>query len=92
MFSHCISNSLPASCNCCRIGFLKEFFEKVNFEKSQQTQKRYEKLPSIQKILCSCIMAGFGETFVDKNVFLNIHSWRCSFSYLQPFWWLILNA
>ena len=33
------------------IVFLKEFFEKVDFEKSQQTTKKNsEKLPSIQKI------------------------------------------
>ena len=30
--------------------FLKEFFEKVNFEKSQQTTKIHEKLPSMQRV------------------------------------------
>ena len=31
--------------------FLKEFFEKVNFEKGQQTTKQImEKLPSMQKV------------------------------------------
>ena len=29
------------------IVFLKEFFEKVNLEKSQQTQRKHEKLPSM---------------------------------------------
>ena len=28
--------------------FLKEFFQKVNFEKNQQTTKKHEKLPSRQ--------------------------------------------
>ena len=28
--------------------FLKEFFQKVNFEKNQQMSKKHEKLPSIQ--------------------------------------------
>ena len=28
--------------------FLKEFFQKVNFEKNQQTTKKHEKLPSMQ--------------------------------------------
>ena len=28
--------------------FLKEFFQKVNFEKNQQTTKKREKLPSMQ--------------------------------------------
>ena len=32
------------------IVFLKEFFEKVNFEKSQQRQQKHEKLPSIQRV------------------------------------------
>ena len=27
---------------------LKEFFQKVNFEKNQQTTKKHEKLPSMQ--------------------------------------------
>ena len=31
--------------------FLKEFFEKVNFEKNQQTTKKNEKLPSMQCFL-----------------------------------------
>ena len=30
--------------------FLKEFFEKVNFEKSQQRQQKHEKLPSMQVV------------------------------------------
>ena len=28
--------------------FLKEFFQKVNFEKNQQTTNKHEKLPSMQ--------------------------------------------
>ena len=28
--------------------FLKEFFQKVNYEKNQQTTKKHEKLPSMQ--------------------------------------------
>ena len=30
--------------------FLKEFFEKVDFEKNQQTTKKHEKLPSMQRV------------------------------------------
>ena len=30
--------------------FLKEFFEKVDFEKHQQTTKKHEKLPSGQRV------------------------------------------
>ena len=30
--------------------FLKEFFEKVDFEKNQQTTKKHEKLPSRQRV------------------------------------------
>ena len=32
------------------IAFMKEFFEKVNFEKSQQTTTKHEKLPSMQRV------------------------------------------
>ena len=30
--------------------FLKEFFEKVDFEKNQQTTNKYEKFPSRQRV------------------------------------------
>ena len=30
--------------------FLKDFFEKVDFEKCQQTTKKHAKLPSIQRV------------------------------------------
>ena len=30
--------------------FLKEFFEKVDFEKNQQTTKKHEKLPRRQRV------------------------------------------
>ena len=30
--------------------FLKEFFEKIDFEKNQQTTKKHEKLPSMQRV------------------------------------------
>ena len=30
--------------------FLKEFFEKVDFEKNQRTTKKYVKLPSMQRV------------------------------------------
>ena len=30
--------------------FLKEFFEKVDFEKNQQTKKKHAKLPSRQRV------------------------------------------
>ena len=30
--------------------FLKEIFEKVDFEKNQQTTKRHAKLPSLQRV------------------------------------------
>ena len=32
------------------IAFLKEFFEKVDFEKNQQTTKKHAKLPSRQSV------------------------------------------
>ena len=30
--------------------FMKEFFEKADFEKNQQTTKKHEKFPSMQKV------------------------------------------
>ena len=35
------------------IVFLKEFFEKVNFEKVSRQQQKHEKLPSMQKVKVS---------------------------------------
>ena len=31
--------------------FLKEFFEKVNFEKSQQTTTKHDKISSMQRLI-----------------------------------------
>ena len=31
--------------------FLKEFFEKVNFERSQQMTKKHAKLPGVQRVI-----------------------------------------
>ena len=40
--------------------FLKEFFQKFNFEKNQQTTKKHEKLPSRQ-----CVnMSSYAITFI----------------------------
>ena len=49
--------------------FLKFFFEKVNFEKSQQRQQKHEKLPSMQVVN---LLAGhqqiFKLNFTKKNL------------------------
>ena len=34
--------------------FLKEFFEKVNFEKNQQTTKKHEQFPRWQRLNSAC--------------------------------------
>ena len=70
-------NSLTISDVCCYLGkqfgprsgptilivFLKEFFWKINFEKNQQTTKRCEKLPSMQRVNGRLLY-----TEVDKNL------------------------
>ena len=38
------------NCLTLRWYFLKIFFQKVNFEKNQQTTKKHEKLPSMQLV------------------------------------------
>ena len=40
--------------------FLKEFFEKVDFEKNQQTTKEHEKLPSRQRVKAWYLANTFG--------------------------------
>ena len=37
------------------IVFLKDFYEKVHFEKSQQMTKNHEKLPKMQRVSCLII-------------------------------------
>ena len=37
--------------------FLKEFFEKVDFEKNQQTTKKHEKLPMMGRVKTSAMVA-----------------------------------
>ena len=37
--------------NCLTHIFLKYFFEKFSFEKNQQTTKKHEKLPSMQRVI-----------------------------------------
>ena len=64
------------------IVFLKEFFEKVNFEKSQQRQQKHEKLPSMQEVdllakyrfsMLFRHQQIFKLTFTKKKYFRNIY-------------------
>ena len=49
--------------------FLKEFFEKVDFEKNQQTTKKHEKLPRMQtvKSAYTAIQWGYMSKFLSDN-------------------------
>ena len=47
--------------------FLKEFFEKVDFEKNQQTSKKRAKLPIRQRVMTDMFLFTGDETVVKSD-------------------------
>ena len=60
--------------------FLKEFFEKVDFEKNQQTTTKHEKFPRGQRFKGTSIPGGLWDKY------LNIKSWPTRFLYFLHRW------